>query len=199
MLVIVSLATQVVASVAIHAKESSATEEYWLRIGRRVGDVHGWGVCNGGSVGHGLGDCNFWSSVGYLRQRRRDDIWGCQVLWLRLPLPPPALVRARVGVLVGVLVRVGARRRVEAVAHALPVRPPPHPVGPQLHGHVVPLVEVLVAAVPPEHVLEVVAAAQWDLGEETGVGRVDRGGVGRSCRSCLYDWLVCDGISPCHM
>ena len=118
-------------------------------------------------------------------------------LGLRLPLPPPALVRARVGVLVGVLVGVGARRRVEAVAHALAVRAPPHPVGPQLHGHVVPLVEVLVAAVPPEDVLQVVAAAQWDLGEEPGVGGVDCGGVRRGSRgSCLYDWLVCDGISP---
>jgi len=68
---------------------------------------------------------------------------GVDNVLLRLSLPlPPALIGARVGVLISEFVWVGTRRRVEAVAHHLTIRAPPDPVGPELDGHVQPLVEV---------------------------------------------------------
>ena len=117
---------------------------------------------------------------------------------LRLSLPlPPALIGARVGVLISELVGVGTRSRVESVAHHLTIRAPPDPVGPELHGHIQPLIEVLRSAIPAKDVLEIVATTWLDLGPEPGVGRVHRGGVGGSgSRDRLYSWLVCGSIWP---
>ena len=85
------------------------------------------------------------------------------LLRLCLPLLPPALIGARIGVLVCVLVGVSTRRRVETIAHPLTISAPPHPVGSELHGYIEPLVKVLIATIPSKDIWEVIAAALTDL------------------------------------
>merc|ERR1712039_915466 len=75
-----------------------------------------------------------------------------------------ALIGARVGVLVSILVGVGTRCRVEAIAHILTVRAPPDPVIPELHGHFIPLGEVVWSAFPAKEVRQVLATSLRDLG-----------------------------------
>jgi len=90
---------------------------------------------------------------------------GADNVLLRLSLPLlPALIGAGIGILVRVFVGVGARRRVEAVGHALTVSAPPDPVIPDLHGHIIPLFEVVRSTFPAKEVGEVLATALWDLG-----------------------------------
>ena len=76
------------------------------------------------------------------------------LLWLSLPLLP-ALIGAWIGILVRVFVGVGARCRVEAVAHALAVCAPTDPVVGG-NGPLQPFGKVVGAPVPAE-----------DPGEET--------------------------------
>ena len=116
------------------------------------------------------------------------------ILRLSLCLPLlPALIGARVGVLISVLVGVSTRCRVEAIAHVLTVCAPPHPVGPELHGHIQPLIEVLWSTIPAKDIFEVIATAWLYLGPEPRVGWVHFGGEGGNRRGRLYSWL---GIRP---
>ena len=85
------------------------------------------------------------------------------MLWLCLPLLPPALIGARIGVLVCVLVGVSTRSRVEAIAHPLTVSAPPNPVVSELHGDIQPLVEILWSTIPTKDIGEVPATAFRDL------------------------------------
>ena len=105
---------------------------------------------------------------------------------MRLCLPLlPALIGARVGVLISVLVGVSTRCRVEAIAHVLTVCAPPHPVGPKLHWYLQPLVKVLCATIPSKDIGEVVATARLDLGEEPRLGVVQ----GRLQLGVILLWL----------
>ena len=85
------------------------------------------------------------------------------MLWLCLSLLPPALIGARIGVLVCVLVGVSTRSRVEAIAHPLTVSVPPNPVVSELHGDIQPLVEILWSTIPTKDIREVPATAFRDL------------------------------------
>ena len=82
---------------------------------------------------------------------------------ISLSLLPPALIGARIGVLICVLVGVSTRSRVEAIAHPLTVSAPPDPVVPELHGDIQPLVEILWSTIPTKDVREVPATALGDL------------------------------------
>jgi len=109
-----------------------------------LGPDHGVGRVHRGGVRFSNRDC-LYSLYGCRHRLVLGEGVGVGVdnVLLRLSLPlPPALVGARVGVLISELVGVGARRRVESVAHPLTVCAPPDPVGPELDGHVQPLVEV---------------------------------------------------------
>ena len=95
------------------------------------------------------------------------------LLWLCLPLLPPALIGARIGVLVCVLVGVCTRSRVETIAHPLTVSAPPDPVGPELYWDIQPLVEIFWSTIPAKEVWEVTTTALRELVPDHGISIVE--------------------------